>query len=86
MRPASGGDKVEHWSGSLCSGEDPAGLGPGMLVASIPTRSSGDVAGIEGRWGLIDLEVLVVAGWCEGDPEGDLVEWWRDTGWMGQTS
>ena len=28
----------------------------------------------EARQGLMDLEVSVVAGWCEEDPEGDLVE------------
>ena len=86
MRPAGGGDYAERWSGSFYSGEDPAGLGPGVLVASIPTRSSGDVAGIKERWGSMDLEVSVMAGWCEGDPEGDFVEWRRETGGMGQTS
>ena len=39
-----------------------------------------------GEVGSMDLEVSVVAGWCEGDPEGDLVEWRREMGWMGQTS
>ena len=36
--------------------------------------------------GSMELEVSVVAGWCEGDPEGDFVEWRRETGGMGQTS
>ena len=45
--------------------------------ASIPTRSSRDVAGIEERWGSMDLEVSVMAGWSEGDLGGSRGGiWW----------
>ena len=45
MRPAGGGDYAERWSGSFCSGEDPVGLGSGVLGASIRTDREEGIRG-----------------------------------------
>ena len=64
---------------------DREGHGKSGVIVLCSPASSGEAEGIHGRVGMLErwsggsvgLEVSVVAGWCEGDPEEDLVEWRR---------